>query len=194
VLGGVLTDMRRLWMTAVLLGTVSAVVLPATSSASCIGPLTAKQYEKRADVIFIGVALEGPTSTGIQRFRVERYLKGTGPETARVSTGVEARSDGTGMTTSVSVDVSEGERWQIYARSRPGSEVLETNQCDGSGKLASGGGEATPIQDSPAGASSGGDDRTEALLLALGLAALAVFSVALVVRRRFRRPASSPGV
>ena len=185
--------MTRLWPTIVGAGAVLALVLPATSSASCIGPLTTKQFEQRADVVFIGVALEGATSTGIQRFRVERYVKGTGPETAAVSTGVEARSDGTGMTTSVSVDVGAGERWQIYARNRPGSDVLETNLCDGSVKLSStGGGEATPIPDSPAAAASAGEDRTKTVLLA-SLAALALFSLALVARRRFRRPASSPG-
>ncbi len=170
-----------------------ALVLPATSSASCIGPLTTKQFEQRADVIFIGVALEGATSTGIQRFRVERYLKGTGPETAAVSTGVEARSDGPGMTTSVSVDVSAGERWQIYARTRSRSDVLETNLCDGSAKLAStGGGAGTPTPDQPAATAGSGDDRTKAVLLA-SLAALVLFSVAFVVRRRFRRPVSTPG-
>lgn len=185
--------MTRLWPTAVLVS-VLALALPGTSYASCIGPLTAKQFEQRADVIFIGVALEGATSTGIQRFRVERYLKATGPETAAVSTGVEARSDGTGSTTSVSVDVSAGERWQIYARNRPGSDVLETNLCDGSSKLASrGGGEATPIPDSPAAAAGAGEDRTKVLLLVTGLAALVLFSLAVVARRRFRRPASSPG-
>lgn len=184
--------MTRLWPTAVLVS-VLALALPGTSYASCIGPLTAKQFEQRADVIFIGVALEGATSTGIQRFRVERYLKATGPETAAVSTGVEARSDGTGSTTSVSVDVSAGERWQIYARNRLGSDVLETNLCDGSAKLASSGGdEATPVLDFPAAAAGAGEDRTKAILLA-GLVALALFSVALLVRRRFRRPASTPG-
>ena len=146
-------------------------------------------------MIFIGVALEGATSTGIQRFRVERYFKGTGPETAAVSTGVEARSDGTGSTTSVSVDVSAGERWQIYARNRPGSDLLETNLCDGSGKLSSEVAPApgvAPILDSPAATTGAGADRTKAVLLAAGLAALVLFSLALAVRR-FRRPVSSPG-
>ena len=186
--------MRRFWTTAIAAGALLAFALPATAYASCIGPLTAKEYAQRADVIFVGTALEGPTSTGIQRFQVERYLKGTGSETAAVSTGVEARSDGTGMTTSVSVDVSEGERWKIYARSRPGSEVLETNLCDGSVKLASTGGvSAEPIPDSPPAAAGAGADRGKEMLLAAGLAALALFLVALVVRRRFRRPVTSPG-
>jgi hypothetical protein len=187
--------MRRFWTIAVAAGAFFALALPATSYASCIGPLTDKQYERRADVIFVGVALEGPTSTGIQRFAVDWYLKGTGPETAAVSTGVEARSDGTGMTTSVSVDVSEGEQWRIYARKRPGSEVLETNLCDGSRKLdravvpAPG---VIPRSDSPAATTGAGADWTKAVLLAAGLAALVLFSLALAVRR-FRRPASSPG-
>ena len=143
-------------------------------------------------MIFVGVALEGPTSTGIQRFRVERYLKGAGPETAHVSTGVEARSDGTGMTTSVSVNVSEGERWQIYARTRPGSDVLETNLCDGSGKLGREG-VGMSIPDRSAATAGGGEDRTKAVLLASSLAVLALFALALGVRRRLRRTVPSAG-
>ena len=48
--------------------------------------MTAAQQRERADVIFNGLALEGPTATGIQRFRVTRYFKGSGPRVVRVNT------------------------------------------------------------------------------------------------------------
>ena len=182
--------MRRFWPTAVVVGAVLALGLPPAASASCIGPLTGKQLEARADVIFVGVALEGPTETGIQRFRVDRYLKGAGPETAAVATGVVARSDGTGSTTSVSVNVKAGERWQVYATKRSGSDVLETNECAGSGKLAF---TDTLTPNPPAATAGAGADRTKAALLVTGLAVVALFSLALAVRRRLRRTVSSAG-
>ena len=186
--------MRRLWPTAVVAGAVLALALPGLSYASCIGPLTGKQLERRADVIFIGVALEGPTETGLQRFRVDRYLKGTGPETAPVATGVVRRPDGSGSITSVSVDVKAGERWQIYATKRSGSGVLQTSECDGSGKLAFTGPSAgTPTPDLPAASVGTGDGHMKEIILAAGLAALVLFSLALVLRRRRRRTVSSAG-
>jgi hypothetical protein len=178
--------MTRLWPTVVVLGAFLGVALPATSSASCIGPLTGKQLEARADVIFVGVALEGPTPTGIQRFRVDRYLKGTGPEIEPVATGVVARPDGTGSITSVSVDVKAGERWQVYATKPSESDVLETSECAGSGKLAFTGA-GTPTPNPQAATSGAGADRTKAILLATCLALLALSSSALAVRRRLRQ-------
>lgn len=185
--------MTRIWQRAIVVaGAVLALALPAPSFASCIGPLTAKQYEKRANVIFVGVALEGPTPTGVQRFRVDRYLKGTGPETVAVATGVVARSDGTGSTTSVSVNVSAGERWQIYATKSAKTDVLETSLCAGSGKLAFTG-HAGDLPNPPAPIAATGGDRTKFLFLATCLGALALLSLAFVVRRRLRRTESSPG-
>jgi hypothetical protein len=50
---------------------VAAAVLAATAAASCL-PSTPAQQRARASVIFEGIALEGPTPTGVQRFRVSR--------------------------------------------------------------------------------------------------------------------------
>ena len=110
-----------------------AAVFGSAAYASCI-PSTPAQQRARADVIFIGVALDNPTPTGIQRFRVSRYLKSRGPGTLRVSTGNIRRADGTGSVTSVSIVVRRGQRWQIYAQ---GSvlRVLRTSVCDGSRRL-----------------------------------------------------------
>jgi hypothetical protein len=108
----------------------AALVLAATARASCVVMASAEQ-RARADVIFDGVALEGPTTTGVQRFRVTRYLKGQGPHIVRVNTGTIRRADGTGSTTSVSLFVKRGERWRIFARGSA-RKVLQTNLCDGS--------------------------------------------------------------
>lgn len=108
----------------------AALVLAATARASCV-PTTAAEQRARADVIFDGVALEGPTATGVQRFRVTRYLKGQGPEIVRVNTGTSRRADGSGSTTSVSLVVRRGERWRIFGRGAA-RKILRTTLCDGS--------------------------------------------------------------
>jgi hypothetical protein len=109
-----------------------AVAFSAAAYASCV-PMTLAEQRARAQVIFDGVALEGPTATGIQRFHVTRYLKGRGPKVVRVNTGNIRRADGTGTVTSVSIIVKRGERWRIFARGTTGS-VLRTSVCDGSRK------------------------------------------------------------
>ncbi|HEU4689372.1 MAG TPA: hypothetical protein VFS23_13450, partial [Vicinamibacterales bacterium] len=111
---------------------ILAALLVTAASASCI-PMTASQQRARADVIFDGVALNGPTATGVQRFRVTRYLKGKGPMVVRVQTGNIRRADGTGQVTSVSIIVARGQRWRIYARGSA-QKVLVTSVCDGSRK------------------------------------------------------------
>jgi hypothetical protein len=109
---------------------VGGVILAAGAEASCIAMSPAEQ-RARADVIFDGVALEGPTATGVQRFRVTRYLKGRGPRDVRVNTGNIRRADGSGSVTSVSVVAARGQRWRIFARGSP-RKVLRTSVCDGS--------------------------------------------------------------
>jgi hypothetical protein len=109
-----------------------ALFFSSTAGASCIR-MTASEQRARADVIFDGVALEGPTATGVQRFRVTRYLKSRGPRVVRVDTGNVRRADGSGIVTSVSLVVKRGERWLIFARGSA-SRVLRTSVCDGSRK------------------------------------------------------------
>lgn len=112
---------------------VTAALLASVASASCI-PSTPTQQRARASVIFDGVALEGPTRTGIQRFRVTGYLKGGGPRIVRVNTGYVRRADGTGTITSVSLFVKRNERWRIFGGGSA-MKVLRSNVCDGSRKL-----------------------------------------------------------
>ena len=111
--------------------TIAAVLLgAATAQASCIFQTPAEQ-RARADVIFDGVALEGPTASGVQRFKVTRYVKGRGPTIVRVQTGHRVFADGSGSTTSVSIVVRKGDRRRIFARGST-RKILRTNVCDGS--------------------------------------------------------------
>ena len=123
--------MRRLLLILVA-STVLMGLLVSSASASCL-PMTAAQQRARADVIFDGIALDGPTASGVQRFRVGRYVKGKGPAVVRVQTGNVRRADGTGQVTSVSIIVAKGQRWRIYARGSA-QRVLRTSVCDGSRK------------------------------------------------------------
>jgi hypothetical protein len=93
----------------VAIAAVAGGILAAAAGASCVAMSPAEQ-RARADIIFDGVALEGPTATGVQRFRVIRYRKGRGPQIVRVQTGNVRRPDGTGSVTSVSVIAARGER------------------------------------------------------------------------------------
>jgi hypothetical protein len=96
--------------------------------------MTAAQQRARANIIFDGVALDGPTTTGIERFRVIRYRKGRGSRIVRIRTGRKRLPDGGMVVTSVSIDAERGEKWRIYARRlRPG--VFQTTVCDGSRRL-----------------------------------------------------------
>jgi hypothetical protein len=101
-----------------------------SAAASCM-PTTPAQQRAQATVIFDGTALDGPTGTGIQRFKVSRYLKGRGPGVVRVNTGFIRHADGSGTVTSVSLIVKRGEHWRIYGRGTK-QKVIQTNQCAGS--------------------------------------------------------------
>ena len=115
---------------ALTVGGTIALLLAAVAHASCVS-LTDAQQRTRADVIFDGIAIENPTATGVQRFRVTRFLKGRGPKIVRVQTGNRLRQDGSGTTTSVSLFVKRGERWRIFARGSAWRTV-RTSVCDGS--------------------------------------------------------------
>jgi hypothetical protein len=121
--------------TRILLAVVIAAgFAPGLARASCI-LMTPAQQRARADVIFEGRALESATATGVQRFRVTRYLKGSGPRVLRVATGEVRHAGGGGVVTSVSLHVLRGERWRIYARGSA-RRILRTSVCDGSKRIA----------------------------------------------------------
>jgi hypothetical protein len=167
--GVFLLAMTRSFPIVVLGSIVAALVLSTAARASCI-PATETEQRERAEVIFDGVALEGPTESGRQQFRVERYLKGSGADLVPVATGVTRNADGTGSVTSVSVNVAAGERWRIYGRVVDGA--VETSVCAGSMRLAAR--EAPPAT---------ANDRRAAIAAAAALI-LAVGVMAAITRRR----------
>lgn len=124
---------RNALLTALLLLPIVASSSAAAATASCL-QVTQAQQRAQAQVIFDGVALDSATPTGIQRFRVTRYLKSHGPQVLRVSTGNVRRANGTGSVTSVSIVAARGQRWRIFARGNP-TKVLLTNVCNGSHRL-----------------------------------------------------------
>jgi hypothetical protein len=95
--------------------------------------MTPAQQRAAASVIFDGVAFDGPTATGIQRFRVTRYLKGSGPTLVRVQTGNKKGPNGEVSITSVSIVVERGQKWRIFGQGSA-RRVLSTNVCLGSRK------------------------------------------------------------
>jgi hypothetical protein len=129
VYGGVLPNVRKFALLAVI-AIAGSLFFAVAAQASCL-PISPAEQRARADVIFDGVALEGPTATGVQRFRVNRYLKGRGPRIVRVATGNIRRADGSGSVTSVSIIAARGQRWRIFARGSP-RRVLRSTVCDGS--------------------------------------------------------------
>jgi hypothetical protein len=124
---------KRTLIRSLAVAIVAASLLAPVAQASCIR-LTPAQQRSRADVIFEGVALESATATGVQRFRVFRYLKAAGPRIVRVNTWNIRRADGSGSVTSVSIVARRGERWRIYARGSA-RRILRTSVCDGSRRL-----------------------------------------------------------
>jgi hypothetical protein len=108
---------------------VAALSAPA-AFASCI-PMTPAQQRAASSVVFDGTALDGPTATGIQRFRVTRYLKGAGPTVVSVETGFKKGPNGVASDTSVSIHVARGQKWRIFGRGSA-RRVLSTNVCLGS--------------------------------------------------------------
>ena len=92
------------------------------------------EQRARADIIFDAVALDGPTATGVERFRVLRYRKGAGAQIVRVRTGRKRFATGGGMTTSVSITAARGQTWRIFAR-RVRRGLFDTNVCDGSQRI-----------------------------------------------------------
>lgn len=128
---------------AVLVASPVLAAAPA-AFASCI-PLTEAQQTADAQVIFEGVALDGPRS-GEQLvspvgFRVTRYLKGSGPEVVRVEAGVHRAPDGTFAVTSVDILPKPGEAWRIYGQgaAESGAGIIATSQCAGSRLLRAAG-------------------------------------------------------
>lgn len=160
-----------------LLVAAAALAGAAAAEASCVFS-TPEEQKRRAAVIFDGVALEGPTASGRQRFEVRRYLKGDGPDVVEVATGVTRRADGTGSLTSVSLDVAAGDAWRIFGQ-WTSAEVVRSSSCDGSRRLAS---TELPAAVGPTDQAR----RSDAAAVIAVLAAVALVAAATLVWRRRR--------
>ena len=85
------------WQRLAALAAVALVLVawPSAAQASTCPEESQAQRLERAEVIFEGVAEDGPTQDGRlfspATFRVTRYLKGSGPERQRVTTGLWPR-------------------------------------------------------------------------------------------------------
>jgi hypothetical protein len=97
--------------------------------ASCIEPLTLTEYKNQADFVVIGTA-SGQISN-YHNFSVERYYKGTGPATIKVT----GRASDTAAATSVDFDIEFGKKYLLFLEG-PISGVLKTNSCSGSREIA----------------------------------------------------------
>jgi hypothetical protein len=115
-----------------VLGAAAALLALAAADAraACVAE-SASEHWRLAAIIVDARALEGPTGTGVQRFRVLRYLKGGGPAVIRVATGVARNRDGSGWTSSEGLFVRRGERWRIFSNSSARG-IVRTSVCDGS--------------------------------------------------------------
>jgi hypothetical protein len=120
-------------LSLVILVVLGGLAAPPSAFALCV-PSTEQERMAWADVIFEGTALEGSTETGVQRFRVSRYLKSGGPEVVSVQTGRWVSTSGFSGGSSISINVEAGTEWRIFGRGSPGA-ILDTNTCLGSKPL-----------------------------------------------------------
>lgn len=123
---------RRISLVA-LLALVALTAGVASAHASCLRQSPA-ELRRQALVIFDGVALDGVTSTGVQRFSVTRYRKGTGPLIVRVRTGWRRTADGSLSVMSEGITPRKRERWRIFV-SATSAGVAQTSLCSGSHRL-----------------------------------------------------------
>lgn len=134
---------------------------------------TEAEARMEADVIFEGIALPGPVSEGLppqgpSRFRVLKYLKGSGPGVVTVSHWFYPHS---------SVHHRAGDRMIVYARRDAGQ--LTTSECSGTYRV----GDPRPFYE---------PDRPSNHTWQIALGALGVTTIGRkLMRRRTTRPGAS---
>jgi hypothetical protein len=133
-----MTGQRARTACVVAIGLSAAMFSPSAFSASCV-PATEDQLQKRAQVIFKGRALPGPTVEGRDggellspaRFRILRYIKGRGPDLVTVPTATE-RDGGGYATSSGGIQPRPDERWRILGTWSNRHKTVLTDVCSGS--------------------------------------------------------------
>lgn len=149
---------RAFWA-LMIAGGLSLITGVRSAGAICVAQ-TETQAFRRAEVVFEGVVLEGPTVKagdfgdvlrGDAPVRVERYRKGDGPQQVEITTGfsgsedpAESPDDVTGPVpapvgfVSTGIAPAPGDRWVIYgAWSDDGS--VRTSTCAGSHRFGEAG-------------------------------------------------------
>jgi hypothetical protein len=129
------SSMRSLLSTAAVL--VAVVAVGAAPAAASCAPHAPEGSFQRAEVVLVGVALDGRSVDGMLAspvaFDVLEYQKGEGPSTVKVAAGVIS-SDGEHFgVSSVGIYPAAGERWQVFGTFD--GDVLQTSTCAGSRKL-----------------------------------------------------------
>src|SRR4051794_25995679 len=119
---------RHIYYLATTLAAVAAGVAagstaartPGASAASCVAQTRAQEF-RAARVVFVGVMLPGPSTQmdgrgelfSPAKVRVTRYLKGHGPSTVRVETGITQTDDGRWVGNSEGINPRAGQHWKI---------------------------------------------------------------------------------
>lgn len=178
----------------VILIAVGGVAYPAAAWAAC-ATLPPRELAANASVILVAQALDGPAAAGRlltpARFRVLRYIKGTGPPVVQVETELARRTGSGGATSAASEEISPrpGDVWKIYAQRSPNG-ILTTSICAGSEKL---GERALPATDQsrspPASSRPAADSSASPWALVAALAVVLLAAVAILFRTR--RPGHS---
>lgn len=171
---------------------VGAALAP--SAAGSCAPATAKQLRASAIVIFDGTAMNGPTVNGEllspATFQVERYIKGSGPRSIRVTTATaRASAPASYVSSSVGIRPAPGERWRIYGVGFR-RDVLLTSDCDGSEQLDVLTGADLRLREAAPAHESGGGSPARAVVGGGAAVILALAGALYAVRRRKIRSTS----
>ena len=133
--------MRRL-LAGVGLALPLLVSIAPPAHAACVAPTAGVDPSSGSDIVFEGVAQDGPNMNGIllspAMFRVLRYFKGNGPSVVKVQTGLatDAAHPDTAISIEDEPEMRAGERWLIYAFTR--ADGVLDSACRPSRILAAG--------------------------------------------------------
>lgn len=175
--------MVRGFLVPVLFAVALLVAAAPSQATSCgLAPGTSYREAVRAtfadsDVVFEGVALDGPTGARAllspARFRVVRYLKGSGSNAVEVKTDTERQGRLIGQVAG-GFNPAPGEAWRIYAQGSPG-DVLKvgSSTCGPTERLTGRRAERTreAVARSPDGRTPSPPPSSGSSLLALGVPA-----------------------
>jgi hypothetical protein len=119
-------------------GTSGTVAGTAARAAGSCAAMSASAHLASARAVFIGTAQDGPAAEAGSagevllspaRFRVTRYLKGSGPRVVTVQTALTTRG-GSMVANEDGIQPRAGQRWRIYTTSL--HMPYQTSICDGS--------------------------------------------------------------